>query len=299
MFFRRQNINLNIAFCLGDGCGLGNLLQALPAIQALSAAGHRIDIFVSSCTYPDMTEIVAGQPYVRTVYTDTYRSREATYDICIVSFLSGHRVENAGKYIQLKADWHKRSEYEEYCRVAEKFGAAQFNPPALTIAGRGFNLQPRSILFHAGCSPKKQWERKRWPHYAELAERLLQDGFSMYCCGAEDEVISHPRVTTYNSLPIQQTAALIQQCDLFVSNDSGLMHLAAALRKKQIAVFTATSPKKSAPHYNPNCSVLTPAVPCFPCQGSTAAWENCHDWRCHEALSVDAVYQAIRNTAVA
>ena len=299
MFLRRSIQHKKFAFCLGDGCGLGNFVQALPAIQALSAAGHIIDIFVSSLTYPDMAEIVKGQPYIRTIYENTYINQEAIYDVCIVSFLSDHRVENAKKYIKLKANWNKRSEYEQYCWVATKFGATRFIPPVLNMTDRMFNLYPVSVLIHVGCSPKKLWERKRWTHYQELIELLLHDGIHIYCCGTEEEVINYPCVTAYNNLPIRETVALINQCPLFVSNDSGLMHLAAALRKKQIAIFTATNPGKSAPYYNPNSSVITPPIKCFPCQGNETVWENCHDWRCREAISVDAVYRLIKKVTAA
>ncbi|MCX5904813.1 MAG: glycosyltransferase family 9 protein [Proteobacteria bacterium] len=299
MLLRRIKKNQKIAFCLGDGCGLGNLLQALTAVQALHEAGHTVDLFLSGTAYRGISEIVKGTPFVRTMYENTYQNNETFYDVCIKSFLSDHRVDNAKKIIKLKPDWSRGSEYELYCRTAVKLGATQFKPPALHIADRPFHLQPRSILFHAGCSQRKLWERKRWPHYSELAERLVQDGFSLYCCGAEDEIIHHPRVTAYNSLPIQETAALIQQCELFVSNDSGLMQLAAALRKKQIAIFTATNPKKSAPYYNPNSFIITPPITCFPCQGNETVWENCHDWRCREAITVDAVYRLIKKVTAA
>jgi hypothetical protein len=298
MLFRRRKKNQKIAFCLGDGCGLGNLVQALTAVQALHEAGHTVDLFLSGTYYRGISDIVKESPFVRTMYENTCRNSETIYDVCIESFLSDHRVDNAKKIIKLKPDWNTDSEYEHYCRAAAQLGATKFNPPALPIADRQFHLQPRNILFHAGCSQRKVWERKRWPHYPELAERLVPDGFSLYCCGAEDEIIDHPRVTAYNSLPIQETASLIQQCELFVSNDSGLMHLAAALRKKQIAIFTATNPGKSAPYYNPNSSVITPPITCFPCQGNETVWENCHDWRCCEAISVDAVYRLIKKVMV-
>ncbi len=297
MFFRRLKKNQKIAFCLGDGCGLGNLVQALPAVQALYETGHTVDLFLSSAGYHGITDIVKGQPYVRNICENTYGNNDTPYDICIVSFLSDHRVASARKIIKLQQNWNKRSEYEQYCWAAVKLGAKNFNPPALSIADRPFNLKPLNILVHAGCSQKKTWERKRWPHYPELAERLIQAGFNVYCCGTEDEIIQHPHVTAYNSLPIQETAALIQQCELFVSNDSGLMHLAAALRKKQIAIFTATNPKKSAPSYNPNSHSIMPPLTCFPCQGTGGAWhtwDTCTDWRCLDAITVDHVYHAIK-----
>jgi ADP-heptose:LPS heptosyltransferase len=297
MFFRRSIQQKNIAFCLGDGCGLGNFVQALPAVQALYEKGHTIDLFLSSTRYKAITDIVKGQPYIRNIYEDTYAYNATLYDVCIVSFLPEHCAARARKTIHLRQNWNKRSEYQQYCWAALKLGAKDFRPPALSSAQRTFSLKQPNILIHAGSSHVKMWERKRWPHYAELAERLIQDGFHMYCCGSEDEIIEHPRVTAYNSLPIRETAALILQCELFVSNDSGLMHLAAALRKKQVAIFTATNPKKSAPSYNPNSRSVLPQLRCFPCQGTGnnwQAWENCTDWQCRDAITVEHVYQVIK-----
>jgi ADP-heptose:LPS heptosyltransferase len=297
MFLRRSIQHKKFAFCLGDGCGLGNFVQALPAVQALYEEGHTIDVFLSSSRYKAITDIVKGQPYIRNIYENAYDSATASYDVCIVSFLSEHRPARARKIIHLRQDWNKHSEYELYCWAAQKLGAKNFHPPALSIAERTFPLKQPNILMHAGCSRMKMWERKQWPHYAELAERLTQNGFHIYCCGAEDEVIEHPLVAAYTALPVQETAALIQQCELFVSNDSGLMHLAAALRKKQIALFTATNPRKSAPSYNPNSQSILPPLPCFPCQGTGKnwqTWENCTDWQCRDAITAEHVYQAIK-----
>ncbi len=81
-------------------------------------------------SYGDMAGIVQGQPYIRALYENTYESTEEMYDICVVSFLSDHRVARAKKYLKLKTNWKKRSEYEQYCRAAEKLGVKHFRPPA-------------------------------------------------------------------------------------------------------------------------------------------------------------------------
>lgn len=294
MYLRKKMVNQKIALCLGDGCGLGNLLQALPAAQALYEMGNTSDLFLSGFMYRDIPAIVSGQPYVRTIYENTYDNSEVLYDLCIVSFLSDHRVANAKRYLKLKRDWKKRSEYEQYCWAAGKLGARGFKPPRLNIAERDFELKPCSIVIHAGCTQRQYWERRKWTRYAELAEVLTGEGFHMYCCGKRDEKIDHPRVTAFTDLPIQETAALINQCDLFLSNDSGLMHLAAALQKKQIAIFTATSDKKSGPYYNPRARVITPRLACYPCYGKDEAWDRCNDWICRDAISVAQVYDVIK-----
>ncbi len=287
--------NKKIAFCLGDGCGLGNLLQALPAVQALHDAGHTCDLYLSGFIYPDSAGVVRGQPYVRDIYENTYDNKEEIYDLCVVSFLSDHQVVNAKKYLKLKRNWEKTSEWGQYCRVAEKLGAKSFKAPCLNVSDRQFNLQPPSIVIHAGCSHRKHWERKKWTHYEELAGLMLRGAFHVYCCGTEDEILNHPEVTAYNNLPIQETAALIQQCDLFVSNDSGLMHLAAALRKRQIAIFTATSDRKSGPYYNPYARVIKPKLTCYPCNGNEKVWNECASWKCRDSIAVDEVYDHIKD----
>jgi len=150
------------------------------------------------------------------------------------------------------------------------------------------------MLIHAGCTQREYWERRKWTHYQELIDLLVAEGLHIYCCGKGDEKIDHPRVTAFTDLPIQETAALINQCDLFLSNDSGLMHLAAALQKKQIAIFTATSDKKSGPYYNPRARVITPRLACYPCYGKDEAWDRCNDWICRDAISVAQVYDVIK-----
>jgi len=286
--------NRTIAFCLGDGCGVGNFVQALPALQALYQAGYSADLFVSSFSYSDMTGLVEGQPYVRAFYENTYDSPQPFYDVCVVSFLSDHRVARAKKYLKLKTNWKKRSEYEQYCWAAEKLGVRDFKPPVINLSKQNFHLKPFNILIHAGCAQKDYWERKKWPKYKDLIDMLLKDNVTIYCCGKEDEIIDHPGVTPFTDMSLQETAALINQCDLFLSNDSGLMHIAAALRKRQIAVFTATDHKKSGPYYNPRAQVITPRLKCYPCQGKKDVWDHCRDWKCREVISEEDVYGEIR-----
>ena len=285
---------LSIAFCLGDGCGVGNFVQALPALQALHERGNRVDLFVSSFLYSDMTELVKGQPSVRFLYENNYEGTGEMYDVCIVSFLSDHRVANAKKYLKIRTNWKKRSEYEQYCWAAEKLGIREFKPPALNLSNRDFHLQPFNILIHAGCAQRDYWARKKWHKYKTLTDMLLKNNFTVYCCGKQDEIIDHPAVTPFTGMSLTETAALINQCDLFLSNDSGLMHIAAALRKRQIAVFTATDHRKSGPYYNPHARVIIPQVRCYPCQGNDKKWDTCTDWRCREAITEEVVYEEIR-----
>ncbi len=138
-------------------------------------------------------------------------------------------------------------------------------------------------------------KEKNGKNINQLIDILLKDNLTVYCCGKEDEIIDHPGVTPFTGMPLQETAALINQCDLFLSNDSGLMHIAAALRKKQIAVFTATDHKKSGPYYNPRAQVITPRIHVLSrARGRQEVWDHCTDWLCRQVISEEDVYGEIR-----
>lgn len=103
---------------------------------------------------------------------------------------------------------------------------------------------------------------KRWPHYhyAALAQQLIAKGYQVSLFGsAKDEAVGeeirHSLTETERqycinlagktSLP--QAIDLISQCTAVVSNDSGLMHIAAALQRPLVAVYGPTSPEYTPP----------------------------------------------------
>jgi heptosyltransferase-2 len=75
---------------------------------------------------------------------------------------------------------------------------------------------------------------------------------------------------------------------LFVSNDSGLMHVAAALRIPQVAIIGPTDPAVTGPS-NPNSRLVQAPVPCSPCKHR----KRCPtDHQCMTAITLAQVYRA-------
>jgi heptosyltransferase-2 len=142
---------------------------------------------------------------------------------------------------------------------------------------------------------------KRWPpdRIAAVIERLGRDGVGSILVGAEGdrgagreiESALPPGVTVTNLIgrtDLRLLAGVLARCDAFVSNDSGAMHLAAALGVPVAAIFGPTDERATAPLGE--ADVLHTDVFCRPCM-----LRDCPiDHRCMTRISVDAVYGAVR-----
>lgn len=74
------------------------------------------------------------------------------------------------------------------------------------------------------------------------------------------------------SWSIRQTLAMLSCCDLFLSGDTGLMHMAAAVGTPTISIFGPTSAERRAPKHNEGVAIC-PARGCYPC--FRGAWTSC------------------------
>ena len=119
-------------------------------------------------------------------------------------------------------------------------------------------------------SPVASSALKRWPpeRLAQIADGLIRRGYRVLLlegpqqeCGRQvRQAMQAPdAVLGIGSLPLRETAALLARCAGFVGNDTGLMHLAAAVGTRVFAVFGPTSPEVYLP---PEQQGMAPDVPC-------------------------------------
>ncbi len=135
----------------------------------------------------------------------------------------------------------------------------------------------RPIL--ALCPGAEFGPAKRWPehHYAEVAKQKLQDGWQVWLFGSEKDRPGNDEIA--NLLPVSDhqhvhnlagktsladAIDLLSCADAVVSNDSGLMHIAAALGRNLVVVYGSTSPGFTPP-LNDNNRVLQLGLECSPC----------------------------------
>jgi len=139
-------------------------------------------------------------------------------------------------------------------------------------------LTSRDVLigFHPGCNPGLGNTYKRWPakHFAMLGDKLVEEFGAKILVGFGGSEEHHLYKEIYElmkyepiileDISILKTAAIIKKCRLFVAADSGLMHLATAMKVPTIAIFGPVDAARSAP-VGKGDTVIKANLPCVPC----------------------------------
>jgi ADP-heptose:LPS heptosyltransferase len=165
-----------------------------------------------------------------------------------------------------------------------------------------------AVVFHLGSGQRYY---KRWPveRFVALAKRLrLQSpnllivltGQPFERSLIEDFVSGYAgRVVDATGLgSIVKVAALLAECDLLVANDTGIMHLGAAMGAPTVGIFGPVSPQRWAPVGPHAIAVSASGVACSPCVETYLLRDpaDCADpdrMRCLREVSVDMVLEAI------
>ncbi len=133
----------------------------------------------------------------------------------------------------------------------------------------------RSNKILALCPGAEYGPAKQWPatHYAELAKQKIADGWSVWIFGsAKDQSVAeqinqladHGCQDFSGKTALAEAIDLMSLADVVVSNDSGLMHVAAALNKKLVAIYGSSDPNFTPP-LNAYAKVLNLNLDCAPC----------------------------------
>jgi heptosyltransferase I len=151
--------------------------------------------------------------------------------------------------------------------------------------------------------PGARWLNKRWPveHYAELVRQLSARRTDLRFAilgGAEDRPLGEQVARTSRGRCLDLTGRLtlpemvewIRAGEMMVTNDTGPMHVAAALGKPVVALFGPTEPHRTGP-YGQIERVLQLELPCVPCLKSRCAWAK--PFECLRALPPSAVVSAV------
>jgi len=198
-------------------------------------------------------------------------------------------------------------EYEIYLSAAELSWAEEW------IAGQ--KLAGRKLLgIHVGSGGTKNLALRRWPlaSYGELIKRLNHDlpDLAILLFGGPEEEKDHARLLIHagngqvfhpQTKNLRQAAALLKKCAGFLSVDTALMHVAAAMKvPHHVVIETPTWNKPIEPFNHPFSLVKNPAVAgrnlaYYRYDGRGIQGTNAELIRCMESVSVDAVYSVLKD----
>ncbi|MDD5687080.1 MAG: lipopolysaccharide heptosyltransferase II [Elusimicrobia bacterium] len=167
------------------------------------------------------------------------------------------------------------------------------------------NLLAGSEVFF-GINPGSVWATKRWPakNYAELSDRIVNElGGKIIIFGGPDDIevvntvvknMGTKAINLAGKTTIKQLAALIKKCKIFITNDSGPMHIAAAFNVPTVAVFGPTVKELGFFPYSKKAVVIEKDIPCRPCgrHGPNKCPQG--DFKCMNEVSVDDVFKAVK-----
>jgi lipopolysaccharide heptosyltransferase I len=163
---------------------------------------------------------------------------------------------------------------------------------------RALNPEGRPLVV---VNPVARWTTKLWPerNFSELADRLVREknALVVFTGGPEDRaaigrIVSGMREKAVNwtgETTLKELAALATLAGLFITTDTGPMHLAAAAGGRVLALFGPTAPWRTGP-YGPLHAVIRSGAACSPC-----FQRKCGDVRCMRGITVDEV---VKNTGL-
>jgi len=218
------------------------------------------------------------------VYQFDYGDKNgASSEVIIEAFGRQHGIKLDGEHPRLQIDEAVRARMQSL------------------LERQGFGKGPVTMIHPGPSWPVREWPRDSWNALVlELQRRgfpnIIQVGIGKHLdAGMAAPFYFSGVISMVDKLTLEESIALISLCDLLIGIDSGLLHIAAALRRPAIGIFGPTTPhfRFSA---NSSCSFVVSNVDCQGCHHRLPClhWiTGCpHDIRCMKTIPVSEVVQA-------
>ena len=219
--------------------GLGNFVMATPALRLLSQKrGEKINVFFST---PSIAELYRKCPFINIL------SRKPSFK----EFFCIGKMKRS----------HDESDIQSFCRilkVGQKNISSTYVDPVNTIQIKKMDGKKTFAIFH-GCLGEHFRKKKDIGVITRkyILDKLTSSGFRVLLLGTNQD---YKNYWIHNNLDnidnclgcysLVDTVSLLNQCDAFISNDTGLYHVASALGKKGLVLWKKTDYIKNKSHNN-------------------------------------------------
>jgi len=281
--------------------GIGDLIMATPMMRSLALSGHRVDLALASAS---QAVIVKDAPFLHRVYSvpkiwQLFRFF-GRYDALVVT--AGTNPEKAARLQKLLAiprlyasaqipDLHRIDVNLEM--VASLLNRRERKPYVYAPKPKretDAHVSARRIGYAPGSGSRQTFKRWDAGKFVELAKRLGGEAW-IFLGPDEPELLSifkNRGFKIVHGLSLEETIAAIDEMDLMIGNDNGLMHIAYGLEKKTVTVYGMTNEKETGGYSAKNRAVSL-ALPCSPCFDSATDRVGCASLECLRNLTVEEV----------
>ncbi len=295
--------------------GIGNAIFLTPLIKSLHKAFDKPEVTLLSSSYRKEGKIVEGWKYLKDCIYTAKGLNHGDFDRILISPMYGSnfnyflKAAPKNKLIPITygqgIDWNREHEIDVNMRPVLNLGFSGKAPPTEVVTKKPKKV-PKLIKsklkvgFHTGCYNHPNYDKKKWAgeQWLELAKKLEKDfNAQIIWFGAgKDYSSSEIGLDLVNKFEdVRETAYMINQCDLFITLDSGLSHIANALFKPMIVLFGPTMPSKNRP-WNPGYTIVSSNktvcknIPCY----FTPQYDSCKDNQCMKQINVSDIIPEVK-----
>lgn len=233
--------------------GLGNCIQGTPLLRALWLMGHELDLYINSDIAEKLRPLWQGWDVIGQVITNPRQIRVRDYDFGVSAYGRSRltRTFAPGQCLKVTRRHVKhQSESEANVELARWLGYAGPTPQGFVQAAPGdFGCGPQTVVVHAGCDPANAV--KRWPHWREICAQLKQAGRHVLVVGTSADRSADGWELEHDSrfgMSLPELAGALKHAGLYLGNDSGVGHLAAACGTPGLMLYGPSNPVKNAPN---------------------------------------------------
>ncbi len=164
------------------------------------------------------------------------------------------------------------------------------------------------IGFHPGSATLKNHIKRRWEpeKFIQLGKKLIENEKSKILVfgGPDEEDLKNIIVSSINSenakavvtKNLPQSAAVLKRCNVFVTNDSSMMHIASAMKRRVVAIIGPTNPNYIHP-WHTEYKIVSLNLECAPCfiysPRPLICFREDVKFKCIKKLNAEMVYNAV------
>ncbi len=272
---------------------LGDTLWATPSLESLRISFP--NAYIAVLTSPVGEQVLRHNPWTDDIFVleglfGLWRKLPAFSDVVILhasqrfilplaALLGATRIvgttginKGLDKLLTDALDNRQEHEIVRRLQLIERIGAKRHSEILSFFLGSEEKMAPRpnTIALHPGSKDIF----KRWPkeHFIAVGRALEKLGLQIAITGTNDELglrkeiaKAIPGAKVCEDFPLRKFAAFLDGIDLLISNDTGPVHLACALKRPVIALYSPTDPALCGPHKAESGLAIARPPTCSPC----------------------------------